>query len=52
MKIPVPFAGWIETEDIESLESMLKEAYQKGWSDAIDAATNRLRQGFDNKGEE
>lgn len=65
MKIPVPFVGWVEVDDLENLETMLREqlrmqqeeimrltianqgAYQKGWSDAIDAATKRLRKGFD-----
>ena len=65
MKIPVPFVGWIETEDTDNLEEMLRKqievqqteimrlsgeltnAYQKGWSDAIDAATKKLRKGFE-----
>ena len=65
MKIPVPFVGWIEVEDAEDAQAMLRKqleiqqteimrlagevsnAYQKGWSDAIDAATKRLRKGFE-----
>lgn len=65
MKIPVPFVGWIETEDLDDMESMLRKqievqqteimrlsgemtnAYQKGWSDAIKAATDRIRKGFE-----
>ena len=64
MKIPVPFVGWIETEDAEDAQAMLRKqieiqqteimrlagevssAYQSGWSDAITAATERLRKGF------
>lgn len=66
MKIPVPFVGWLDVEDLEDMEAMLRKqieiqqteimrlsgemtnAYQKGWSDAIKAATERLRQGFEN----
>lgn len=65
MKIPVPFVGWIEVEDLEDTQEMLRkqieiqqseimrlaqevtDAYQKGWSDAIDAATKRLRKGLE-----
>lgn len=65
MKIPVPFVGWIEVEDLEDTQEMLRkqieiqqseimrlaqevtDAYQKGWSDAIDAATKRARKMFD-----
>jgi len=65
MKVPVPFVGWIEVEDAEDAQAMLRKqieiqqseimrlaqevtnAYQKGWSDAIDAATKRLRKGFE-----
>jgi len=65
MKIPVPFVGWIETEDLEDMEQMLRkqievqqteimrlsrqmtDAYQKGWSDAIKAATERIKKNFD-----
>jgi major membrane immunogen (membrane-anchored lipoprotein) len=67
MKIPIPFVGWIETEDAEDAKEMLRKqieiqqneimrlaqevtnAYQKGWSDAITAATKRLRNEFDSK---
>jgi len=65
MKVPVPFVGWIEVEDAEDAQAMLRKqleiqqteimrlaqevtnAYQKGWSDAIDAATKRLRKGLE-----
>ena len=65
MKIPVPFVGWIEVEDAEDAQAMLRKqleiqqteimrlaqeatnAYQRGWSDAIDAATKRLRKGLE-----
>jgi hypothetical protein len=65
MKVPVPFVGWIEVEDLEDTQTMLRKqleiqqteimrlsgeltnAYQKGWSDAIDAATKKLRKGFE-----
>jgi hypothetical protein len=65
MKIPVPFVGWIEVEDAEDTQAMLRkqleiqqteimrlgmevaDAYRKGWSDAIDAATQRLRKGLE-----
>lgn len=65
MKIPVPFVGWIEVEDLEDTQEMLRkqievqqteimrlsmevaDAYRKGWSDAIDAATERLRKGIE-----
>jgi hypothetical protein len=65
MKVPVPFVGWIETEDLDDMESMLRKqieiqqteimrlsgemtnAYQKGWSDAIKAATERIKKNFD-----
>ena len=65
MKIPVPFVGWIETEDMEDAQEMLRKqieiqqteimrlaqevtnAYQKGWSDAIKAATERIKKNFD-----
>lgn len=65
MKIPVPFVGWIETEELDDMEAMLRkqievqqteimrlsrqmtDAYQKGWSDAIKAATDRIRKGFE-----
>ena len=65
MKIPVPFVGWLETEDLDDLEAMLRkqievqqteimrlsmevaDAYRKGWADAIKAATDRVRQGFE-----
>ena len=61
MKIPVPFVGWIETEDLEDTTEMLRkqievqqteimrlsqevgDAYRKGWSEAIEAATRRIR---------
>jgi len=61
MKIPVPFVGWIEVEDLNDMEQMLRkqidiqqteimrlskevsDAYQKGWTEAIDAATRRIR---------
>ena len=64
MKIPVPFVGWLEIEDAEDAQEMLRKqieiqqteimrlatevsnAYQKGWADAITAATERLRKGF------
>lgn len=65
MKIPVPFVGWLEVEDLENTEAMLRKqieiqqteimrlatevsmAYQKGWGDAIKAATERARRIFD-----
>lgn len=65
MKIPVPFVGWLEVQDLDDLEDMLRKqievqqgeilrlsgeitnAYQKGWSDAIKAATERIRKGFE-----
>jgi len=65
MKIPVPFVGWIEVEDAEDAQEMLRKqieiqqteimrlatevtnAYQKGWSDAIKAATERIKKNFD-----
>lgn len=61
MKIPVPFVGWVEVEDIDDTTEMLRkqieiqqteimrlskevaDAYRKGWSEAIDAATKRIR---------
>ena len=61
MKIPVPFVGWVEVEDIDDTTEMLRkqieiqqteimrlskevsDAYRKGWTEAIDAATNRIR---------
>ena len=66
MKIPVPFVGWIEVEDLDDMEAMLRkqidiqqteimrlsqevgDAYKKGWSDAITAATERIRNAYDN----
>jgi len=65
MKIPVPFVGWLEVEDAEDAQEMLRKqieiqqteimrlatevtnAYQKGWSDAIKAATERIKKNFD-----
>ena len=65
MKIPVPFVGWIEVEDLEDMEAMLRKqieiqqteilrlstevanSYQKGWSDAIEAATKRIRNAYE-----
>ena len=65
MKIPVPFVGWIETEDLDDMEAMLRkqieiqqteilrlsqevaDAYRKGWTEAIEAATNRIRKAYD-----
>lgn len=65
MKIPVPFVGWLDIEELEDVEAMLRKqieiqqteimrlsgemtnAYQKGWSDAIDAATERVRKGIE-----
>lgn len=65
MKIPVPFVGWIETEDLEDHEAMLRkqieiqqteimrlsqevaDAYRKGWTEAIEAATHRIRNAAD-----
>ena len=65
MKIPVPFVGWIEVEDLENTTEVLRkqieiqqteimrlsgeisDAYQKGWADAIEAATQRLRKGLE-----
>lgn len=65
MKIPVPFVGWLEVEDAEDAQAMLRKqievqqteimrlaqevtnAYQKGWSDAIKAATERIKKNFD-----
>lgn len=65
MKIPVPFVGWLEVEDAEDAQEMLRKqievqqteimrlatevstAYQKGWSDAIKAATDRIKKSFD-----
>lgn len=65
MKIPVPFVGWLEVEDAEDVQEMLRkqiqiqqteimrlatevsQAYQKGWSDAIKAATDRIKKNFD-----
>jgi hypothetical protein len=65
MKIPVPFVGWLEVEDMEDAQEMLRKqievqqteimrlatevsnAYQKGWSDAIKAATERIKKNFD-----
>jgi hypothetical protein len=67
MKIPVPFVGWVELEDMEDMEQMLRkqldiqqseimrlstevnDAYKKGWSDAIEAATKRTRDIFNGK---
>lgn len=69
MKIPVPFVGWIEIEDAEDAQEMLRKqieiqqteimrlatevsnAYQKGWADAIKAATERVKKGFENQEE-
>ena len=68
MKIPVPFVGWLEVEDLDSTEAMLRkqieiqqteimrlgmevaDAYRKGWAEAIEAATKRIRQGFEDHG--
>lgn len=65
MKIPVPFVGWIETEDLEDHEAMLRkqieiqqteimrlskevaDAYRRGWTEAIEAATKRIRNSID-----
>jgi len=65
MKIPVPFVGWIETEDLDDMESMLRkqieiqqteilrlskevaDAYRRGWTEAIEAATKRIRNAYD-----
>lgn len=65
MKIPVPFVGWIETEDLDDMEAMLRKqieiqqteimrlsqevanAYRKGWAEAIEAATHRIRKAYD-----
>ena len=65
MKIPVPFVGWVETEDLEDHEAMLRkqieiqqteilrlskevaDAYRRGWTEAIEAATNRIRKAYD-----
>lgn len=61
MKIPVPFVGWVEVEDLEDTTEMLRkqievqqteimrlskevaDAYRKGWTEAIEAATKRIR---------
>jgi len=65
MKLPVPFVGWSETEDLDDMESMLRkqieiqqteilrlskevaDAYRRGWTEAIEAATNRIRRTYD-----
>lgn len=67
MKIPVPFVGWIEVEDLDDTTDMLRKqieiqqteimrlatevssAYQKGWGDAINAATERARRIFNDE---
>jgi hypothetical protein len=64
MKVPIPFGGWIEIEDLEDMNEMLRKqieiqqgeilrltienqaAYQRGWSEAIKAATERTRKIF------
>lgn len=61
MKEPIPFAGWIQLEDMEVTIDILRkqleaqqteimrlsqevaDAYRKGWTEAIDAATQRIR---------
>ncbi len=61
MKIPVPFVGWVEVEDLDDTTDMLRkqieiqqteilrlskevaDAYRKGWTEAIEAATKRIR---------
>ena len=66
MKIPVPFVGWVEVEDLDDTTEMLRkqievqqteimrlsqevaDAYRKGWSEAIDAATSRIRKQAEN----
>lgn len=65
MKIPVPFVGWIEVEELDDMTEMLRQqiqiqqreivrlgmenqaAYQRGWSDAVKAATERVQKIFD-----
>ena len=65
MKIPVPFVGWVEVEDLDDMEAMLRkqieiqqteilrlsqevsDAYRRGWTEAIEAATNRIRRTYD-----
>lgn len=71
MKVPIPFVGWIDIEDLDDLTEMLRKqikiqqdeiirlsmenqaAYQKGWADAVAAATARVRrmynEEFDNE---
>lgn len=67
MKVPIPFGGWIDVDDLEDISEMLRQqihaqqseiirltmenqaAYQKGWSDAITAATERARKMFDDE---
>lgn len=64
MKVPVPFVGWVDIQDLEDMEAMLRKqvqiqqdeilrlttesqaAYQRGWSEAIKAATERTRRIF------
>lgn len=65
MKVPVPFVGWIELDDLDDMTEMLRQqihiqqreilrlgmenqaAYQRGWSDAVKAATERVQRIFD-----
>jgi len=65
MKVPVPFVGWIEIEELDDMTEMLRQqiqiqqreilrlgmenqaAYQRGWSDAVKAATERVQKIFD-----
>jgi FtsZ-binding cell division protein ZapB len=65
MKVPVPFVGWIEVEELDDMTEMLRQqiqiqqreilrlgmenqaAYQRGWSDAVKAATERVQKIFD-----
>jgi hypothetical protein len=65
MKVPVPFVGWIDLDDVEDMTAMLRQqiqiqqreilrlgmenqaAYQRGWSDAVKAATERVQRIFD-----
>lgn len=64
MKVPIPFGGWIEIQDIEDTTEMLRKqleiqqgeimrltienqaAYQRGWAEAIKAASERTRRIF------